>query len=292
MNTMRCFHASLLLLCVLLAGPAAAQKESSRPGSLDTVKIERLTGIKGKLDPAENVFKVTVPRADLKVTVAGVKMIPPMGLASWAAFAPSGAATQVVGDMVLLEDQVSPAMDAALEGGLEVTALHNHFLWDTPRVMYMHIAGQGDEEKLAAAVGRLFAKIAETAGGRGQTPRVAIDSKKSTLGTALRNAGADDVSDAQSAGTDGVAVGEDQVKGRPAFGPFTERQRLQLTSIGFLANDVLGIPRIAKAHAGGADGCGLVAHRPALLVKPSRRACAAGWCREWPGVGAGINLPA
>src|SRR6202171_107214 len=62
----------------------------------------------------------------------------------------------VMGDMVLTEDQVNPAMDAALRNGLEVTALHNHFLWETPRVMFMHIGGMGDEAKLAAGVGKVF----------------------------------------------------------------------------------------------------------------------------------------
>lgn len=181
MNTIRRTQVSLLFLCALLGGQAAAEEKKSQPTSLDTVKIERLTGVKGKLDPSENVFKVSVPRADLSVTVAGVKMIPPMGLTSWAAFVKSGSATQVMGDMVLLEDQVSPVMDAVLAGGLEVTALHNHFLWDTPRVMFMHIAGQGDEDKLAAAVGGVFAEIGKTAGGKGQIPKATIDPKKSTL---------------------------------------------------------------------------------------------------------------
>ncbi len=181
MNTIRCSQASMLLLCTLLGGQVAAQEEKSQPTSLDTVKIEQLTGVKGKLDPSENVFKASLPRSDLNVTVAGVNMIPPMGLTSWAAFTKPGSATQVMGDMVLLEDQVSPVMDAVLAGGLEVTALHNHFLWETPRVMFMHIAGLGDEDKLAAAVGRVFAKIGETAGGKGQIPEAAIDAKKTAL---------------------------------------------------------------------------------------------------------------
>lgn len=180
MNTIRCILASLLL-CALLDGKAAAQEEKSQPTSPDIVKIERLTGVKGKLDPAENAFKVSVPRSDLHVTVAGVKMVPTLGLTSWAAFAKAGSATQVTGDLVLLEDQVGPVMDAVLAGGLEVTALHNHFLWDMPRVMFMHIAGLGDEGTLAAAVGRVFARIGETAGSKGLTPKAAIDPRKSTL---------------------------------------------------------------------------------------------------------------
>src|SRR5678810_47034 len=111
---------------------------------IDTAGIERLTGAKGKLDDSEGVFKVTMPRTDLSVSAAGVKITPPMGLTSWAAFSSTGSQTVVMGDLVLLEDQVNPVMSVALDNGLEVTALHNHFFWETPRVMFMHIGGFGE----------------------------------------------------------------------------------------------------------------------------------------------------
>ena len=148
---------------------------------LDTAKIEQLTGIKGDLSEKEGVFKVTAPRGDLKITVAGVKMTPPMGLASYAAFTKTGGKTMVMGDTTLLEDQVNPVMSTALDNGLEVTALHNHFLWDSPKVMFMHIGGMGDEEKLASAVGKVFAKIKETSGGKGQIPTADLDPAKTSL---------------------------------------------------------------------------------------------------------------
>src|SRR5712692_3472038 len=132
---------------------------------LDTAKIEQLTGAKGQLNEKEGVFKVNAPRTDLNVTVAGVKMTPPMGLTSWAAFQAAGNQTMVMGDMVVLEDQVNPVMDVALQNGLEVTALHNHFFWDSPKVMFMHISGMGDEAKLADAVGKVFEAIRATSGG-------------------------------------------------------------------------------------------------------------------------------
>ena len=158
---------------------ATAATPSSSP--LDTARIEELTGAQGTLDAKEGVFKVSVPRADLSVTVAGVKMTPGMGLTSWAAFRRAGHGTVVMGDMVLLEDQVNPVMSAALDNGLEVTALHNHFLWDTPRVMFMHIGGMGDEGRLATAVGKVFAKIDATKGGKGDVPHAEIDPAGSTL---------------------------------------------------------------------------------------------------------------
>lgn len=150
-------------------------------GQLDPARIEELTGAKGKMDEQEGAFKVSVPRGDLDVRAAGVRMTPPMGLTSWAAFKHVGQHTVVMGDMVLLEDQVNPVMSTALDNGLEVTALHNHFFWDTPKIMFMHIAGMGDEATLAASVGKVFAKIKETSGGKGETPQADIDPTKSSL---------------------------------------------------------------------------------------------------------------
>src|SRR5262249_42642774 len=147
----------------------------------DTAKIEELTGAKGALNEKEGVFKVSAPRSDLAVVAAGVKLTPPMGLTSWAAFKRVGKHTAVMGDTVLLEDQVNPVMSVALESGLEVTGLHNHFFWDNPKVMFMHIGGMGDEAQLAGAVGKVFAKIKETSGGRGEIPRAEIDPAKTTL---------------------------------------------------------------------------------------------------------------
>lgn len=149
--------------------------------AMDTGAIERLAGAKGALDQREGVFKVSVPRKDLSVTIAGVKMSPPMGLTSWAAFKRDGTDDMVMGDLVLSQDQVGPVMSAALDNGLEVTALHNHFIWDSPRIMFMHIGGMGPEQDLAAAVGKVFAKIQETSDGKGEKPEARIDPAHSSL---------------------------------------------------------------------------------------------------------------
>src|SRR5690242_14729057 len=163
----------------LLAAPAGAAKNNV----LDTAKIEQLTGLKGQWNEKEHVFKVQMPRSDLAVTAAGAKLTPPLGLTAWAAFTKAGAHAVVMGDMVLTEDQVNPAMTAALDNGLEVTALHNHFFWENPRVMFMHIGGMGDEAALATAVGKVFAAIKETSGGKGDVPRADIDPGRSALDT-------------------------------------------------------------------------------------------------------------
>lgn len=181
MNTIRWYQAFMLLLCALITGPGFAQQEPSHSDLLDTIKIEQLTGVKGKLDAAENVFKVSVPRTDLTVTIAGVKMIPPMGLTSWAAFKSAGNQVMVMGDLVLQEDQVNPVLSEALANGIEVTALHNHFLWDTPRVMFLHIGGMGDLDKVAMGVGKIFLEIKNTSGGKAHVPHTPFAASKTSL---------------------------------------------------------------------------------------------------------------
>src|SRR5213595_3231942 len=136
----------------MLAGifPASA-------AGLDGAKIDQLTGLKGKLNEKEGVYKVTFPRSDVKVAVAGWTMPPFMGLGTWAAFT-QGSHTEamVMGDTVLFEDEVNAAMSAALDNGLSVTALHNHFFFDHPKVFFLHIEGEGAVEKLASAIKKVY----------------------------------------------------------------------------------------------------------------------------------------
>jgi hypothetical protein len=126
---------------------------------LDTAKIDQLTGLKGKMNQAEGVYKVTFPRDDVKVSVAGWPMPPFMGLGTWAAFQGTNDKAMMMGDTVLFEDEVNPVMSAAFDSGLSVTALHNHFLFDEPRVYFMHIEGEGSLEKLAGAVKKVYDTI-------------------------------------------------------------------------------------------------------------------------------------
>lgn len=144
---------------LLLAARLLLAADDPKP-PLDTAAIERLTGLTGTWNAAEGVFKVMKPRTDVAVEVDGWVLPPFMGLTSWAAFKEGAAGkTMVMGDLVLFEDEVSPAMSAALDGGLDVTALHNHFFYEKPRVFFMHIAGEGLNGTLAAAVGKTFAAV-------------------------------------------------------------------------------------------------------------------------------------
>src|SRR5207249_2752264 len=130
---------------------------ASVAAGLNTARIDELTGLKGKMNEKEGVYKVTFPRDDVKVVVDGWTMPPFMGLGTWAAFT-KGARTEamVMGDTVLFEDEVNPAMSAAFDNGLSVTALHNHFFFDQPKVFFMHIEGEGTTEKLARAVKKVY----------------------------------------------------------------------------------------------------------------------------------------
>jgi hypothetical protein len=118
---------------------------------LDAEKIGTAAGTKATTTP-DGIVRIAWARTDVAVMVDGMPLKPFAGLGSWAAFTPAPHSAMVMGDTVVFEDEVSPAMDAAFAGGLEVTALHNHFFHDEPKVYFMHIGGQGDPESLASAV--------------------------------------------------------------------------------------------------------------------------------------------
>ncbi|MDB6015601.1 MAG: hypothetical protein JWR19_90 [Pedosphaera sp.] len=162
---MQCKMSKLVLLGAALLGAFGACGQDAK---LNTSKIDEITGLKGKLNEQEGVYKVTAPRTDVKISVDKWEMPPFMGLTSWAAFK-SGMkeGAMVMGDLVLFQDEVNPVMSAALDNGLEVTALHNHFFFDEPKVYFMHIGGEGTTEALAKGVHVAFARVKEI---RAQNP--------------------------------------------------------------------------------------------------------------------------
>ena len=111
-------------------------------------KISEIFGVR-TTTPPDGVIRVAWPRKEVPVQVDGLSMRPFMGLGTWAAFQQSKNGAMALGDTVLFQDEVNPAIDAAFAGGLEVTALHNHFFYDEPKVYFMHIGGEGDAQKLA-----------------------------------------------------------------------------------------------------------------------------------------------
>jgi len=127
----------------VLAAPAAHQ--------LDAEKIAAAAAAKATTTK-DGVARIAWARTDVAVTVDGMPLKPFAGLGSWAAFTAAPHGAMVMGDTVVFQDEVDAAMDAAFAGNLEVTGLHNHFFYDEPKVYFMHIGGQGEPEKLAAAV--------------------------------------------------------------------------------------------------------------------------------------------
>jgi hypothetical protein len=118
---------------------------------LDPERISSASGAKATVAD-DGVVRIAWPRKDVPVRVDGVALKPFAGLGSWAAFTKAPHGAMVMGDTVVFQDEVTPAMDAAFAHGLEVTGLHNHFFYDEPKVYFMHVGGRGEPEKLAAGV--------------------------------------------------------------------------------------------------------------------------------------------
>ena len=155
----------LAFFCLVASYATAAVTEQQR------ARIDQLTGAKGAYTAEEDVYKVSFPRNDIKATIEGRQAPSFLGFTSWAAFTPAkNGGVMVMGDIVLLQHEVSPAMSAALDNGLEVTALHNHFFYEQPRVMFMHIGGHGDVEKLGAAVRKVLDAIQTSKSGTESFP--------------------------------------------------------------------------------------------------------------------------
>jgi hypothetical protein len=118
-------------------------------------------------DYAANVLKVNIPRNDISVTVAGIKTPTPFGFGGWVAMTKGTGMDVLMGDLVLTQDEVNPVMSALLDNGLDVTALHNHFFWDEPRMFYMHVHGMGTPAALAAKLKPALAMIGKPAAAGG-----------------------------------------------------------------------------------------------------------------------------
>jgi len=146
---------------VLLACLCSASTLLSADAQMDAKQIEEITGLTGKMNTQEGVFKISSPRNDIKISVDKWQMPAFMGLTSWAAFKSGMHGAMLMGDMVLMQDEVNPVMSAAFENGLQVTALHNHFFFDEPKVYFMHVGGEGDQRQLARGIRAVFDKVKE-----------------------------------------------------------------------------------------------------------------------------------
>ena len=167
--------AGAFVLAFGVAGPLAAQQGTAR----DWAAVDQALGRAGAMQPGE-VMKYGFPRSDLHVTVAGVSVRPALALGSWVAFKDlGGGKVMAMGDLVLTEDEVAPVMRALQQGGVEQTAVHNHLLHESPRVMYMHISAHGDRVAVArtirAALGQSQTPLAAPASPSSPAAAIALD---------------------------------------------------------------------------------------------------------------------
>src|SRR6059036_3924994 len=148
----------------------AVARAQEMPGAYQEV----LKSLGKQGDYKANVLKINIPRNDLKVTVDGVATPTPFGFGGWLAMTKGdGGKDVMMGDLVLLEDEVNPVMSALLDNGLEVTALHNHFFFDDPRLFYMHVMGHGAPADLARKAKPALDLIGHVTATRQRTPAVA-----------------------------------------------------------------------------------------------------------------------
>ena len=157
----------LLLGVTLLATPVFAQSNAQ---PLNTDGIAKAIGKGGEL--TGEMYRVSLPRSDLTVKVKNVAVKPALALGGWAGFIKSGDTAFTYGDLVLLEDELNPVISKLEERGLEVSALHNHLLYEIPRIMYVHFTGTGNEVEMAQALREALALT--------KTPLVSPASKPET----------------------------------------------------------------------------------------------------------------
>ena len=144
-DIMRRLACTLLLGMLFCVSPLLAQEI---PAEYQQV----LTSLGKQGDFKANVLKVNIPRNDVAVTVAGVKTPTPFGFGGWIAMTKGSGMDVMMGDLVLTQDEVNPVLSALLDNGLEVTALHNHFFFDQPKIYFMHIGGMGDTARMALSL--------------------------------------------------------------------------------------------------------------------------------------------
>jgi len=136
----------------LFAGVAAiVTSASAAAADIDWSKVDQAMGKKGSEQPG-GVHKYGLPRSDLSVTVDGVAIKPALALGSWVAFQPTGDGAMLMGDLVLMDTEISPVMKRLIDDGMEITAIHNHLIRTSIPVFYMHVGGHGDPVKLASTL--------------------------------------------------------------------------------------------------------------------------------------------
>src|SRR5438093_1340213 len=196
MKTVFVFLSSVLLLSALAIFELQAQQPSSKSttSSSNWKAVDEAMGRTGQ-DQPDGTHKFSMPRSDLKVSLDGVGIKPGLALGSWAAFQKMGNQTEVMGDLVLTENEVGPVMQKLGDSGIDITALHNHLMRESPTVWYMHIEGHGEAAHLATAIHEALSLTTTPATAPAANPAQAenaylqLDSKQ--IGSILGHAGKD-----------------------------------------------------------------------------------------------------
>lgn len=215
--------ASSIIICasVALLTVASAVRAQTMPNEYQQV----LSALGKQGDYKANVLKVNIPRNDLSVTVANVRTPTPFGFGGWVALTKgTGGMEVMMGDLVLTQDEVNPVMSALLDNGLEVTALHNHFFWDEPRMYYMHVHGHGAASDLARKLKPALDLIGKS-GPRSTTPNAGAPAATAKLDTAKI---------AQIVGAEGEQTGD-------VYKITIGREDLKLTEMGAPINARMGL---------------------------------------------------
>jgi hypothetical protein len=167
---------TLLTLVTAVAFPALA-----KAAEIDWKKVDNALGKTAAV--SGEVHRYGLPRSDLHVTLDGVAIKPALALGGWVAFAPMHDEAMVMGDLVLLDNEITPVMTKLLDGGLDVTAIHNHILRASPATFYMHVGGHGDPAKMASVIRAALSSASSTpfdapATSAGPAPAVDLDTAK------------------------------------------------------------------------------------------------------------------
>jgi len=204
-------------------------------------EVLSILGKKG--DYKANVLKVNIPRSDLKVTVDGVALPTSFGFGGWLAMTRGEGGNDVMmGDLVLLEEEVNPVMTALLQNGLEVTALHNHFFFETPRIFYMHVHGMGKPADLARKAKPAIDLIGKEPGRIGIPERPSATSSSPAVTAGEFNTGALDqivghTGEKLAGGVYKYTVGRDDLKMKEMGAPINARMGLNTWAAFFGSDD-------------------------------------------------------
>lgn len=224
----------LAAICMVLAGAGA------RAQDIPPEYQGALTFLGKKGDYKANVLKVNIPRSDLKVTVDGVAVPTSFGFGGWLAMTHGDKGDVMMGDLVLLEDEVNPVMTALLQNGLEVTALHNHFFWESPRIFYMHVHGTGKPADLARKAKPALDLIGKELGRIG-IPERPIAAAAGIIAGELNTAGLDQIvghaGEKLAGGVYKFTVGRDDLKMKEMGAAITARMGMNTWAAFFGSDD-------------------------------------------------------